>query len=264
MSSAHGIEAGLSYKLFGGAVFEDEDGRPDEVSEEASPEDYDEDGEILPEVEAVICQQGGFCQTAYWLACVESEGKEAAHNSSKDGDGEAFAEVVIGLSSFSFFFGRNFALFRHASSSIDGDADDAYQNTQQDNLAGGCVKDGMNLVVIDRGDDRPEGGAKAKGDGVSESDAEIADGEAEGEAAGSPENSPEDGVIDAAGILRIGGVEDSEDVGDEEPGEDDRRHNPRGEALNKPVDLPRPTLDAAEGDEVSGRGEASYPVKDDA
>jgi len=46
--------------------------------------------------------------------------------------------------------------------------------------------------------------------------------------------------------------------------EDDGCDDPRGETLDEPVDLPRPALDAAEGDEVSGGGEASNPVKDDA
>jgi len=60
------------------------------------------------------------------------------------------------------------------------------------------------------------------------------------------------------------GAEDAEEVWDEEAGEYDGRDDPRGEALDKPVDLPRPTLDGAEGDEVGGGGEAADPVKDDA
>ena len=91
----------------------------------------------------------------------------------------------------------------------------------EDDLAGGLVEDGEELSVEDGRDDGAEGGAEAEGDGVSEGDAEVADGEAEGEAADSPENAPEDGVVDAAGVLRVGGVEDAEDVGDEEVGEDE-------------------------------------------
>ena len=116
----------------------------------------------------------------------------------------------------------------------------------------------------DRRDDGAEGGAEAEGDGISEGDAEIADGEAEGEAAGSPEDAPEDGVVDAAGVLCVGGVEDAEDVGDEYVCKDDGCNNPCGEALDEPINLPRPALDAAEGDEVGGGGETSNPVKDDA
>ena len=59
-------------------------------------------------------------------------------------------------------------------------------------------------------------------------------------------------------------MEDSEGVGDEDPCEYDGREDPRGEALDEPIDLPRPALDAAEGDEISGGGESSDPVKDDA
>ena len=49
---AHGVDAGLADELFDGAVLDDEDGGPDEVGEEASPENDDEDGKVLPKVEA--------------------------------------------------------------------------------------------------------------------------------------------------------------------------------------------------------------------
>src|SRR5207248_1831401 len=120
------------------------------------------------------------------------------------------------------------------------------------------------LSVKDRRDDGAEGGAEAQSDGVSEGDAKIADGEAEGKATSSPEDAPEDGIKDAAGVLGVGSVQDVEDVWDEDVGEDDRRDDPCGEALDEPVNLPRPALDAAEGDEVGGGGETSNPVKDNA
>ena len=64
--------------------------------------------------------------------------------------------------------------------------------------------------------------------------------------------------------MNVGSVEDSEDMGNEEAGKDDWGDDPRCETLDEPVDLPRPALDAAEGDEVGGGGETSNPVKDDA
>src|ERR1700722_7260312 len=54
MGDAHGVEARLARKLLDRTVFDDEDGGPDKVAEEAAPEYDDEDGQILPEVEAVV------------------------------------------------------------------------------------------------------------------------------------------------------------------------------------------------------------------
>src|SRR5665213_745003 len=62
----------------------------------------------------------------------------------------------------------------------------------------------------------------------------------------------------------VGRVQDAEDVGHEDVGEDDGRDDPSGEALDEPVDLPRPALDGAEGNEVSSGGEAADPVINDA
>jgi hypothetical protein len=264
VSGAHGVEARLACELLHGAVFEDEDGGPDEVGEESSPENDDEDGEILPEVEAIVGEKLSFGECADGFAGVEAEGEEAAHDAGEDGDGEAFAEVVIGFSCFGFFFWSDFVFFGDAGCSVNGYARDADEDAEEDDLAGGLVEDGAEFVVVDRRDDGAEGGAEAEGDGVTEGDAEIADGEAKGETACSPEDAPEERVIDAAVVLRVGGVEDGRDVRHKDICEDDWRYDPRGEALNEPVDLPRPTLDAAEGDEVGGGGKASNPVEDDA
>ena len=179
-----------------------------------------------------------FGESADGFAGVEAKGEEAAHNAREDCDGEAFAEVVVGFAGFGFFFGGDFMFLRDAGGSVDGDAEDADEDAGEDDLAGGLVDDGEDLPVEDGRDDGAEGGAEAEGDGVSEGDAEIADGEAEGEAAGSPEDALEDGVIDAARVLRVGGVEDAEEVGDEQRRKDYGRDDPCGEALDEPVDLP--------------------------
>ena len=97
----------------------------------------------------------------------------------------------------------------YASSSVDGYTGDADEDAKENDLAGGLVEDSAEFVVIDGRDDCAEGCTEAEGDRITESDAEIADGEAEGEAACSPEDAPEDGVIDAAGILSISGVQNA-------------------------------------------------------
>ena len=53
-------------------------------------------------------------------------------------------------------------------------------------------------------------------------------------------------------------------MGNEDAREDDWRDDPGGEALNEPVDLPGPALDASEGNEVRSGGKATDPVIDDA
>lgn len=59
-------------------------------------------------------------------------------------------------------------------------------------------------------------------------------------------------------------MEDAEEIGDEERGEDHRRDEPGCYSLNEPVDLPGPAFDATEGDEVGSGSEAADPVIDDA
>jgi hypothetical protein len=126
------------------------------------------------------------------------------------------------------------------------------------------MEDGSELTVRDGGNDGAERGAETEGDGVSERDAEVADGEAEGNAADSPENSEEKGEPDVSGVGEVDLMDDAEEVGDKDGTENNGRDDPCGEALDEPVNLPRPTLDAAEGDEVGSGGEPSDPVKDDA
>jgi hypothetical protein len=57
-------------------------------------------------------------------------------------------------------------------------------------------------------------------------------------------------------------MHDGGEMGDEQAGEDGRGDDPGGEALDDPVDLPRPALDAAEGDKVGGGAEAADPMED--
>src|ERR1700733_1051673 len=126
------------------------------------------------------------------------------------------------------------------------------------------MEDSSELPVSDGRNDGPEGCAEAERDSVAERDAEVADGETEGDAPDSPENSEEEGEPDVFGVGEVALMDDTEEIGDEDGAEKGGRDDPRGEALDEPVDLPRPALDAAEGDEVGGGGETSDPVIDDA
>jgi len=163
---AHGVEAGLASELFDGAVLEDEDGGPDEVGKEASPENDDEDGEVLPEVEAVVGEELGLGEGADGGSGFEAEGEEGAHDAGEDSDGEAFAEVVVGFACFGLFFRGDFFFFREASGSVDGYGDEAEEDTGEDDLARGLVDDGVDGAVVDGRDESAEGGAEAEGDGV--------------------------------------------------------------------------------------------------
>ncbi len=168
------------------------------------------------------------------------------------------------LAGLGLFFEGELLVLGDAGGAVDGDAEDADGHAEEDDLAGGGVEDFAELAVVDGRDDGAEGGAEAERDGVSEGDAEVADGEAEGDAADSPENAAEERVVNGGGVSGVDLVEDAEEIGDEEGAEDERSDDPGGEALDEPVDLPRPALDAAEGDEVGGGGEAADPVEDDA
>jgi hypothetical protein len=61
-----------------------------------------------------------------------------------------------------------------------------------------------------------------------------------------------------------GSAENFEEVRNKKAGENERGDNPRGKTLDEPIDLPRPSLDASEGDEIGSRGKAADPVVDDA
>ena len=261
---AHGVEAGLSGELPDGAVLEDEDGRPDEVGDEASPEDDDEHGQVLPEIGFARGDELRFGDVADRLAGGQAEGEEGAHEAGEDGDGDALAEGEVALAGFGLLFGGDFVLLGVACGAVDGDADEADEDAEEDDLAGGLVDQRGDLAVVDGRNEGAEEGAKAQGDGVSKGDAEIADGESEGDAADSPENAQEDGVAEVRGVAGIGLMHDAREVGNEDDGENRRGDDPGGETLDDPVDLPRPALDAAEGDEVGGGAEAAYPVEDNA
>ncbi len=116
----------------------------------------------------------------------EAEGEAGAHDAGEDGYGQTFAEVVVGFASFGFFFGGDFAFLGEAGCAVNGYGDEADGYAGEDYLAGGLVEDGLDGAVVDGWDEGSEGGAEAEGDGVTEGQAEVADGQAEGDASDAP------------------------------------------------------------------------------
>ena len=99
----------------------------------------------MPEVEAIVGEELSFGEGADGFACVEAEGEETAHDAGEDGDGEAFAEVVVGFACFGFFFGGDFVFFGDAGCSVNGYSRNADQDAEEDDLAGGLVEDSDEL-----------------------------------------------------------------------------------------------------------------------
>ena len=120
------------------------------------------------------------------------------------------------------------------------------------------------LPVVDGWNERSEEGAKSKRDGIAEGDAKVSDGEAKRNATDAPKDPEEERIAQVIGVCRIGLVHDAGEMGNEEVPKNRGCNDPCGEALNDPVDLPRPALDSAEWNEVSGGAEAADPVEDDA
>src|SRR5665213_162088 len=100
------------------------------------------------------------------------------------------------------------------------------------------MQDGMELAVVNRGNQRAERGAKAEGDGVTEAKAEVADGEAEGEAADSPEDAHQQWPSDAGVRRLVSRAQNLEEVGDKKVGNKSRHDQPRRDALDDPVNFP--------------------------
>lgn len=209
-------------------------------------------------------KQAGFGDAGDGLTGVFAEREECAHESSEDGDGEALAEGEGLLSGLDGRVGADLLLLGVAGGAVDGDGDGADEDAKQGDLAGVGVRDGHNLAVVDGRDECAEDHAQAEGDGVSQGEAEVTDGQAEGEPADAPQHAEENGVGDGmVGRVGVGRGDDAPHVGDEDAGQQGGRDDPGGEALDDPVDLPGPALDLAEGDEVGGGGEAADQVVDD-
>ncbi len=79
----------------------------------------------------VVGEELSFGEVADGFAGVEAEGEEGAHDAGEDGDGDAFAEVVVGFAGFGFFFGGDFVFLGDAGGSVDGYADDADEDAER-------------------------------------------------------------------------------------------------------------------------------------
>ena len=76
-------------------------------------------------------------EVADGLAGVEAKGEEGAHEAGEDGDGDALAEGVIALAGFGLLFGGDLVFLGVAGGSVDGYADEADDDAEEDDLAGG-------------------------------------------------------------------------------------------------------------------------------
>ena len=162
-----------------------------------------------------MSEEFGLGEGTYGSAGFETECEEGTHDASEDGYSNALAEVVISLSSFRLLFRGDFVFLGPACGTVDRYCDKADQNSEEDDLSGGLVDDGVDRTIVDGWDESAEGGAEAQSDGVTKSDAEVADGETEGKAADSPKRTPEERVEDAGAR---GSVKDGEEIGDEKQG----------------------------------------------
>jgi hypothetical protein len=134
LSGTHRVEVGFAGKLLDGSVLEDEDDGPDEVGQEASPENDDEDGKVLPEVETMVSEQLGLGEVADGFAGFEAEGKEGAHNAGEDGEGDSFAEGEVSLPGFGLLFGGHFTFFGKSCGSVHGDGDETKNYAVENDL----------------------------------------------------------------------------------------------------------------------------------
>ena len=145
--------------------------------------------------------------------------------------------------------------------SADDDGGKAKSDSEEDHLARTVADDFVHLAGEEWGDKGSESGTEAERNGVAERDAEIADAETEEEAADAPHGSPEPGV---EGDAAVDTAEYGHDVWDEGCGEEDGDDDPAKNALDNPVDLPRPALDSAEGKVATRGGKSAGPMIENA
>ena len=89
LRGAHWVHAGLTAELRGRAAACDKDAGPDEVGGEASPENDDEDGQVLPQRQMAGADELGFRDVADGRARFQAEGEKGTHDAGTHGDQEA-------------------------------------------------------------------------------------------------------------------------------------------------------------------------------
>src|ERR1035441_5874394 len=90
------------------------------TSGRTSPEEDDEDGEVLPDVIMSGGDQAGFGDGCEGRSGVEGEGEECAHEAGQDGDGEALAEGEGLLSGLDGSVGADLLLLGVSGGAVDG------------------------------------------------------------------------------------------------------------------------------------------------
>ena len=162
---------------------------------EAAPENDDQDGKILPKIEAMLCNEPDTCYLRNGFACSEPVGEAGTHDAGEDGYGQSLAKGEVALPCLCPVLAGNFMLFRIAGEAADGNRQHAHAHSGEYHLPGALVQDGGHLAAEDRWHQGAERGTKAERDCISKSNAEVANGEAEGESAYPPHHSPETCVV---------------------------------------------------------------------
>jgi len=138
----------------------------------------------------MVSDQDGFSDRPNRGAGFEAERKERTHDACEDGDEDTFSEGEIGFAGFHLVFWGDFLFLGEAGKTVDGDRNQAEDNASENDLSRRLVHDDANGAVVDGWDQGAEGGAQAEGNGVSEGDAQVANGETEGKTTYSPECAP--------------------------------------------------------------------------
>src|SRR5580658_4942619 len=184
------------------------------------------------------------------LAGREAVGETGTHDAGKDGDGEALAKGKVALPGFRTVFAGYFVLLGIAGEAADDNRQHAHSDPGKDYQTGSLVQNGGHLAAEDRRHQGAEGGTKSERDRVSESDAKVTNRQAEGESANPPHYPPDTGIGDTGGR---GFMKNGKEIRDQQQGQDRGRDDPGGNALNDPVNFPRPAPDSAKWNEIAGR-----------
>ncbi|MCK7518281.1 MAG: hypothetical protein MZV64_11435 [Ignavibacteriales bacterium] len=236
-----------------GPVLEAQRGAPDEVRREPAEEGDDQHREIL-ENRPGPCFDGRFRDG---LAGGERESHARAHDPGEHGHPSPLGEVELGDRRPLFCF-RELLLLFHPGNAAHGDAGEADEDAEDDDLSGRRRDEPGDPALEDGRHERPEDRAESQREGHPQRQAQVAHAQAEGQAADAPQHAEE---IRPEERLARSGPEDPEKIGAREqpydPGHDDPAEGPADE----PVDFPGPTADVLVGDIKAAGGEPAEGVE---
>src|SRR5258708_38278787 len=112
-------------------IFYDQKKRPQEIGEEAAPENDDQYGEVLPKIETMLREELNACYLGDGFTCGEPVGEAGAHNAGKDGHGKPFTKGEVAFSGFGPVLAGNFVLFRVPGETADGNCQHAYADSRE-------------------------------------------------------------------------------------------------------------------------------------